>query len=360
MALESSGTMSIGGSTSGRSINLELGRPATQSSNLDETDLRSLADVPGSGNQIGIDDFYGASAAVESTGGAKFELGGNTIHLFTGPGTFTISESTNCFVLLIGGGGGGGGDRGSGGGGAGGMVYYGPGPTPSQAASITLNGPYPVSIGSGGDGAPGTNPNGSQGGDSSFPGVPMVAKGGGFGNSTANSMQPGGSGGGGRHNENYSSASSATQPPLGGFGNAGGPQSAGTNMGSGGGGAAFAGTSGGGSFPPHGKGGDGKPISWLPGPGVYPLLPGPYQSTLGTGWRDALGSSGFFAGGGGGGSNEPPPGGAPGGNGGGGQGGQNSAGVDAVDYTGSGGGGAGVNGDGGDGGNGICIIAFPT
>jgi len=34
MALESSGTMSIGGNTSGRSINLELGRPASNNSNL--------------------------------------------------------------------------------------------------------------------------------------------------------------------------------------------------------------------------------------------------------------------------------------------------------------------------------------
>ena len=74
MALESSGTMSIGGSTSGRSINLELGRPATQSSNLNESDLRSLAGVPGSGNEIGIDDFYGASdfiATVENRQGLK-------------------------------------------------------------------------------------------------------------------------------------------------------------------------------------------------------------------------------------------------------------------------------------------------
>ena len=45
MALESSGTMSIGGSTSGRSINLELGRSATATSSLNESDLRSLAEV---------------------------------------------------------------------------------------------------------------------------------------------------------------------------------------------------------------------------------------------------------------------------------------------------------------------------
>ena len=60
MALESSGTMSIGGSTSGRSINLELGRTASQSSSLNETDLRTLAGV--ASGAISMSDFYGASA----------------------------------------------------------------------------------------------------------------------------------------------------------------------------------------------------------------------------------------------------------------------------------------------------------
>ena len=60
MALESSGTMSIGGSTSGRSINLELGRSATATSSLNETDLRDLAEV--SSGAISISNFYGKSA----------------------------------------------------------------------------------------------------------------------------------------------------------------------------------------------------------------------------------------------------------------------------------------------------------
>ena len=59
MALESSGTLSIGGTTSNRSINLELGRSATAASNLGEDDLRTLADV--SSGAISMDDFYGAS-----------------------------------------------------------------------------------------------------------------------------------------------------------------------------------------------------------------------------------------------------------------------------------------------------------
>ena len=60
MALESSGIMSIGGSTSGRSINLELGRSATATSSLGETDLRTLAGV--ASGAISMSDFYGASA----------------------------------------------------------------------------------------------------------------------------------------------------------------------------------------------------------------------------------------------------------------------------------------------------------
>ena len=61
MALESSGTMSIGGSTSGRSINLELGRSANATSSLGETDLRDLAGV--ASGAISMSNFYGASAA---------------------------------------------------------------------------------------------------------------------------------------------------------------------------------------------------------------------------------------------------------------------------------------------------------
>jgi len=61
MALASSGTMSIGGTTTDRSINLELGRSATATSSLGETDLRDLAGV--SSGAIGMDDFYGASAS---------------------------------------------------------------------------------------------------------------------------------------------------------------------------------------------------------------------------------------------------------------------------------------------------------
>lgn len=63
MTLVSSGEISIGGSAmSGslnRSINLELGRSATATSNLNETSLRNLAGV--SSGAISLSNFYGKS-----------------------------------------------------------------------------------------------------------------------------------------------------------------------------------------------------------------------------------------------------------------------------------------------------------
>ena len=55
--------LSIGGSTSGQSINLELGRSATATSSLNESALRTLAGV--SSGAISISDFYGASNAID-------------------------------------------------------------------------------------------------------------------------------------------------------------------------------------------------------------------------------------------------------------------------------------------------------
>ncbi len=62
MPLNASGPISIGGSTTGESINLELGRSATASSNLNETDLRILAGVVS--GAISLSDFYGKSNVV--------------------------------------------------------------------------------------------------------------------------------------------------------------------------------------------------------------------------------------------------------------------------------------------------------
>jgi hypothetical protein len=64
MPLNTTGTLSIGGTTVGQSINLELGRTATQSSNLNETPLRTLAGV--ASGQISISNFYGKANDITS------------------------------------------------------------------------------------------------------------------------------------------------------------------------------------------------------------------------------------------------------------------------------------------------------
>jgi hypothetical protein len=60
MPLVSSGEISIGGSTTNRSINLELGRAAGANSSLNETALRSLAGI--SSGTISLSNFYGKSS----------------------------------------------------------------------------------------------------------------------------------------------------------------------------------------------------------------------------------------------------------------------------------------------------------
>lgn len=61
MALASSGTMSIGGTTINRSINLELGLSQNATSSMGSTTLRNLAGV--TSGTIQMSDFYGASAS---------------------------------------------------------------------------------------------------------------------------------------------------------------------------------------------------------------------------------------------------------------------------------------------------------
>jgi len=64
MTLASSGTISIGGSTASRSINLELGRSATATSSLGETSLRTLAGV--SSGAISLSNFHGKAHILDT------------------------------------------------------------------------------------------------------------------------------------------------------------------------------------------------------------------------------------------------------------------------------------------------------
>ena len=70
MTLASSGSLSMGGSTATRSINLELGNAATDQISLNDTDVRTLGGA--SAGAIAISDFYGASAG---GGGVSNPLG---------------------------------------------------------------------------------------------------------------------------------------------------------------------------------------------------------------------------------------------------------------------------------------------
>lgn len=65
MTLNASGVISIGGSTSGQSINLELGRAATATSSLGESALRTLAGV--ASGTISMSNFYGKSNFTPTT-----------------------------------------------------------------------------------------------------------------------------------------------------------------------------------------------------------------------------------------------------------------------------------------------------
>ena len=95
MPLETSGTLSIGGTTTNRSINLELGRSATATSSLGETELRDLAGV--ASGAISISNFYGASSSYEVENSLKVQANsGNEWFYRSGPTagnkkTFTFS-----------------------------------------------------------------------------------------------------------------------------------------------------------------------------------------------------------------------------------------------------------------------------
>jgi len=64
MPLNTSGPISLGGATTGQSINLELSQPATSTVALNDTNVRTLAGVPGVSTQIVMPtDFYGKPIA---------------------------------------------------------------------------------------------------------------------------------------------------------------------------------------------------------------------------------------------------------------------------------------------------------
>ena len=75
MALVTTGEISMGGNVSGRSINLELGRTASTTISLNETQSRTLAGIPTNGSTISLASFYGK---------ANFTVAYNSLYISNG------------------------------------------------------------------------------------------------------------------------------------------------------------------------------------------------------------------------------------------------------------------------------------
>jgi hypothetical protein len=297
---------------------------------------------------------------VTATGGTILTCGDYKTHVFTGPGTFTVTcagnplGSTSVDYMVVAGGGGGRDGYVGGAGGAGGFRlsngYSLPSPTTSPLANpvgITVSATgYPITVGGGG-------PATSNGSNSVF--STITSTGGGLGANGAVAGSPGGSGGGGGASgggpqPGGSGNTPPVSPPQG--NNGGAMYYAPVNERAGGGGGA-GGVGADGTSGPTGAGGVGSYLD--------DTFFGPTAPSYGT--PGPVGSTKYFAGGGSGGGSygvsapQVPPGGA----GGGGRGG--APGLTATPGTtntggGGGGGGAPGGGAGGIGGSGIVMIRY--
>jgi len=125
MTLNASGPISLGGPTTGQSINLELGNAATAVASIDSAPFRTLANVPS--GAIALSNFYGKSAnsywALAATvvtfdrgfavslngimcigpGNNSGATGANCIHFFNLDGILTKSTVVNSYYDNLGG-----------------------------------------------------------------------------------------------------------------------------------------------------------------------------------------------------------------------------------------------------------------
>jgi hypothetical protein len=298
MTLNASGPISLGGPTTGQSINIELGQSGTATVSLNDTNVRTLAAVP-SGTIIMPTNFYGKSYTANLT--YTFSVNSNettiTISALSGyiagktnltvtvnTGILIVSTTTSTPALTITGGTAGdtvtvinngfiaghGGDASAGVGGSAISLGY----------PATINNTNPVAYIGGGGGGGGTsaaspsgrggggagNGSGSGNGGTTFPGV--GGSGGGSTLSGTNPGSPGGSGGGGasyaRPGAGHNPICNYTTPPL--FATGGG----GGGWGASGGGGASPGSPGGGGAGGSGNaagGNGGSPISTPGGAG---------------------------------------------------------------------------------------------
>ena len=302
---------------------------------------------------------------VASGGNTTITDGDFKTHIFTGPGTFTVTcngsptGSNGVEYLVVAGGGGGGNGCAGGSGGAGGTrlrtVCGSASPLNNPAPLQVCSQAYPITVGSGGAGATSSSPGassqkGTSGNNSVF--STLTSTGGGFGGAGSpgspqgNTGDTGGSGGGGGHNGGSGGAGN-TPPVSPSQGFPGGASAPCTNDRAGGGGGATAT-----SAPATNIGGAG---TYIPTTFIGPTAPS-YGET---------GPQGRFFGGGGGGSVRDPsasPQGGVGGLGGGGDGinGPTNGNAGVVN-TGGGASGGASNGPyvtGGAGGSGIVMIRY--
>ena len=307
---------------------------------------------------------------ISATGGTIATSGDFKIHTFTGDGCFVVSSvgnpagSDSVDYLVVAGGGGASGDGGAGGGGGGFRLSNStcmPAPLTSPLASPTglpvSATTYPITVGSGGSGAPsGNSPSthGSQGSNSFFSTITSTGGGGGGYGAVASDPngdgRPGGSGGGAKRGGGHSGGSGNTPPvsPSQGFpgGNTPAPPNIGPTSSStsaGGGGASEAGFAGTTPNPNTGTGGAG---SYVQQGGISP----PGEGTSGP-----ICGARYFSGGGAGGGpcGSTNPGGV-----GGGAAAVNGTGANGLASTGGGGSGGNNDSAGGAGGKGIVIIRY--
>jgi hypothetical protein len=311
---------------------------------------------------------------VAATGGTVLTVGDFKTHVFTGPGTFCVSNAGNCqgsqtvdyFVVAGGGGSSNNPDAGAAGAGAGGFrlsnsVGCVPAPTMSPLANptglpVTATG-YPITVGAGGTNQPPGDPPSdprNPGNSSIFAGSTTITSAGGGASGRTGVGLTGGSGGGGSQgptpSSGYAGGAGNTPPVSPPQGNPGGTGFDGlsiSNTGGGGGGAGAAGTNA--VLSTGGPGGTG---SFVADPFFGPTAP-----SYGT--PGPVSSVRYFAGGGGGNtdSGRPVPSYGQGGAGGGG----NAIRFPCVPSESNGvvntGGGSGAGGPSG-GGSGIVVIRY--
>ena len=374
--------------------NLTIGRGGSPINGASATDVVISTDgasivlvyVDGTQGWVATQDdsstFAGEDYLVATGGNAIVTCGNFKTHIFTGPGTFTVSSISGTAAnnevdyLVVGGGGGGAGNEtncgptaGAGAGGAGGFrtanSHSLPAPLTSPLANPTgvtvTASAFPITVGGGGAGGTAQKPVpsilGVNGSPSTF--STITSAGGGYGlyhnvpNTPGVTGGPGGSGGGSGRDVNSPGGTGNTPPVSPPQGNPGGSSNGPSYGGAGGGGGAgAAGGNGSGGSEGAEVGGPGGVGSYIDANFVGPTAPG-YGTT------GPVSNVRYFSGGGGGGNWNNTPQLGTGGSGGGGAGAlANGSGGTGSSGTVNTGGGAGGGLNGGSGGSGIVMIRY--